>query len=229
LDYDCASMLARSLAVAALAALLSSCASRPTLCARAGDCGSGRECVAGACEGDALSLTGTRRLVFTPAAIAVVERTSSAAAGAIPAVLVLGRADHPAKLLLRFDLRLDPGATVARASILLDRSDALGSDPSALRLHAERVIGAWNPETVSWATAPPVEDIGSPRTVVRAGSSGLVRVDVTALVRRWIARDRADRGVVVVAENEVPSSEAFTLAPTSEPPRQPPRLEVYLR
>jgi len=125
--------------------------------------------------------------------------------------------------------KLDASVTIVRASVILDRSDAMLPDPSAVAVHAERVIGPWSPERVTWRTAPAVQDIGSPRTVIGPTGPTETRVDVTALARRWIAHDAADHGAVIVAENEVPEGEVFVLAAISDAPLLPPRLELYLR
>jgi hypothetical protein len=149
----------------------------------------------------------------------------------------MGRATEAATLLLlRFDLHLDRGASLVRASILLDRSDTLSADGAPVALHAERVIGRWSPVTVSRSTVPPVEDLRLPRTLVGSGGPRLVRIEVTEVVRRWMNHDPADRGVVIVAENATPTGVTFSLggdtplpeSDTSNPP-QPPRLEVYAR
>ena len=98
-----------------------------------------------------------------------------------------------------------------RASVLLDRSDSTLPDPLPVAVHAERVIGRWNPMTVSWSTAPPQEDVRLPRTVVAPANRSPVRVDVTELVRRWLARDPADQGLSIVAENQTLTGVTFAL------------------
>jgi hypothetical protein len=221
-------------------ALVASCAARPQLCMASGECRDGFDCVAGMCEGATPPLVGSRRLVVPPTDMAVVQRGEPSAAGALPAVLTLGRMrDGAAELLLRFDLHLDRSATIVRASVLLDRSDAVLPDPSPVALHANRVIGRWDERSVSWATAPPVQDVRSPRTVVQSPGPRQVRVDVTDLARRWLVHDVADQGVAIVAENTSPTGVTFALGSTSLPapePRagdptddEPPRLELYVR
>ena len=117
---------------------------------------------------------------------------------------------------------------------------SLTRDPLPVAIHADRVIGRWNPRTVSWSTAPPVEDVRLPRTVIASTTPSLVRVDVTDLVRLWLAHDPRDQGLSIVAENETATGVTFTLGGTSLPdPKetspgksdlsQPPRLEVYVR
>jgi len=155
----------------------------------------------------------------------------------MPSVLTLGREGGAEALLLLFDLRLDKGVSVVRASVLLDRSQAYATDPSPIGLHANRVIGRWDERRVRWSTAPAVMDVRAPRTVLSETGPRRVRVDVTDLVRRWLAHDPADHGVEIVAENTSPTGVSFVLGSTDLPREdaiagddaQPPRLEVYVR
>jgi hypothetical protein len=220
-----------------LALSLASCAARPQLCGGAAVCGEGLDCVAGMCQAAPSPLAGSRRLVVPPADIAVLERGEGAAGGAVPSLFTLGRAGEGVLLLLRFDLRLDRSVTVLRASLLLDRSGAVLADPEPVSLHALRVISRWSPRSVSWPTAPALQDVGAPRTVVEPAGPDRVRVDVTDLARRWLAHDPGDQGVAVVAENASRTGVAFTLGSSALAPAsasdaadgQPPRLELYLR
>lgn len=228
------------LAIAAsLAASLPACAARPQLCRDAVECRAGLECVAGMCEGAPSPLAGSRRIVLLPSDIAVVE-PGAPAGGSLPSILTLGRAIDRQRLLLRFDLKLDRSATILRASVMLDRSDATVPDPAPVSIHAERVIGRWDPRIVTWATTPAVQDVRSPRTVVESAGPARVRIDVTDIARRWLSHDAADQGIVIVAENTTPTGVAFALGSTSllfpdarpsgEPAdRSAPRLEVYVR
>jgi hypothetical protein len=217
------------------------CAPRQELCAGPTACRA-FECVAGQCPAkEATTLyAGTRRMVVPASDLAVLERGAPSEGGALPAIFTLGAPSERTELLLRFDLRLDRGASIVRASVLLDRSDAVMSDPLPVAIHADRVIGRWNPRTVSWSTAPPIQDVRLPRTVIASTTPSLVRVDVTDLVRLWLAHDPRDQGLSIVAENETPTGVTFTLGSASLPDlretppgksdlSQPPRLELYLR
>jgi hypothetical protein len=228
-----------ALASAALVAwLATACAPRRQLCAGPAGCSAASECVAGQClaKNANFPYAGTRRLVLPPADVAYLDGTGPPH-GALPPIFTLGRADGgTSRLLLRFDFRLDAGTTLVRASVLLDRSDATVAGLAPVALHAERVIGRWNPRTVSRSTAPPVEDVRLPRTLVTSSGPTLVRVDVTDLARRWLHHDPADQGLVIVAENVTPTGVTFSLGADASPleldpsaPPQPPRLEVYAR
>src|SRR5580658_6549276 len=194
------------------------CAPRKELCAGPADCRAS-DCVAGKCLAkDATSIyVGTRRMVLPASDLAVLERGAHSEGGALPAIFTLGAPSDRTELLLRFDFRLDRGASIVRASVLLDRSNAVMSDPLPVAIHADRVIGRWNPRTVSWSTAPPVEDVRPPRTVIASTTPSLVRVDVTDLVRLWLAHDPRDQGLSIVAETETATGVTFTLGGTSLP------------
>jgi hypothetical protein len=224
-----------ALAGAALACLVTACAPRRQLCGGTPSCPPSSECVAGQCLPAAAGFpyAGTRRIVLPAADVALLDHDGRA--GAVPPIFTMGRThDAGTRLLLRFDFKLQPGTTVVRASLLLDRTDATTTE-APIALHAERVIGPWNPRTVSTSTAPPVEDVRLPRTRVDPGGPALVRIDVTDLARRWLRQDPADHGLVLVAENTTATGISFALgALTADEadvgdPLQPPRLEVYAR
>jgi hypothetical protein len=232
-----------ALALAALG-LATACAPRHELCSGPTSCSASSDCVAGQClpKNASFPYAGTRRLVLAPADIAVLD-SAKPAGGALPPLLTLGRANvGSVDLLLRFDLHLDRGTTLLRASLMLDRSDAVPGDPSPVSLHAARVIGRWDPRTVSRSTAPPIEDLRLPRTLVASPGPTLVRIDVTELARRWLNHDPADQGVLVVAENLTATGVTFALGGEARlgasedgvgaeerEALQAPRLEIYAR
>jgi hypothetical protein len=217
------------------------CAPRRELCAGPTDCGA-FACIAGQCHAkDATSVyAGTRRMIVRPSDLAVLERRGISEGGALPAVFTLGAPGAKTELLLRFNVPLDRGASIVRAFVLLQRSAAVMSDPLPVAVHADRVIGRWNPTTVSWRTAPPIEDVRLPRTVIEPTTPSLIRVDVTELVRLWLAHDPRDQGLLIVAENETRTGVTFALGSTSlaelkestsgrSDSPEAPRLEIYVR
>jgi hypothetical protein len=228
----------RPLFALALALVLTACAPRRQLCAGLSACPSTSDCVAGQClaKTSGSPYVGTRRIILPPSDVALLDPDTPP--GRLPAVFTMGRAGaRSTRLLLRFDLKLGPGTTLVRASLLLDRSDATMAGAAPVALHGERVIGKWNPRTVSSSTAPPVEDIRLPRTRVDSRGPALVRIDVTDLARRWLEHNPADRGLVLVAENTSPTGVSFALGGDTAIPEpgsgadlpEPPRLEVYAR
>jgi hypothetical protein len=146
-------------------------------------------------------------------------------------------------LLLSFDLHLQKIKSILRASVLLDRSDAVFADSVPISLHADAILAPWDARRVQSSTAPPLEDVRSPRTVVWSSGRAVVRVDVTELAERWLARDSPFHGVAIVAENTSPTGVAFAIGATAVPELdsrgpaaarrdrvpEPPRLELYVQ
>jgi hypothetical protein len=208
-------------------------------------CAKNSACVAGQClrDGAIPAISASRRIVLAPDDTAVLEPGESSAGGALPALFTLGRAtDSGAMLLLLFDVHAAKIRSVLRASVLLDRSEATFSDPVPISLHADAILARWDSRRVRSSTVPPLEDVRSPRTVVWSSGRRVVRVDVTAMARRWVAGDSAFHGVAIVAENASPTGVTFATFATSLPeldsrgpavsaseaPPRGPRLELYV-
>ncbi len=235
------SILAASLAVSSLA-----CAPRSQLCNGPKECATSFACVAGQClrDGAIPAISTSRRIVLAPDDLAALVPGEPPAGGALPTLFTLGRASGGgAMLLLRFDLHAEKIRSVLRASLLLDRSDAAFADPIPISLHADAILARWDARKVRSSTAPPLEDVRSPRTVVWPSGRRVVRVDVTAMAQRWLAGDRALHGVAVVAENTSTTGVTFAIGEASLPalesrgivvsgrdvPPQAPRLELYVQ
>jgi hypothetical protein len=236
------SILGVSLAVSAVPL---GCAPRPQLCSGPAECAKDFACVTGQClrDGAIPAISESRRIVLAPEDAAVLEPGEPPSGGALPMMFTLGRAsERGSTLLLSFDLRLWKIKSILRASVLLDRSDAVIADPAPISLHADAILAPWDARRVRSSTAPPLEDVRSPRTVVWSSGRTVVRVDVTALAVRWLARDSPFHGVAIVAENTSPTGVAFAIgalsvpeldsrglaAPSRDVPR-PPRLELYVQ
>jgi hypothetical protein len=236
--------------VLAVAALVSTgvlaCATRPQLCGGPAACAKNAACVAGQClrDGATPALSLSKRIVLAPEAAAALEPGESSAGGALPALFTLGRAsDRGAMLLLLFDLRSEKITSVLRASVLIDRSDAAFSDPVPISLHADAILARWDGRRVRSGTAPPLEDVRAPRTVVSPSGTRVTRVDVTGMAQRWLAGDSALHGVAIVAENTSPTGVTFAMggaplpdrgalgvvSPSHEVTTQAPRLELYVQ
>lgn len=221
------------------------CTPRPQLCSGPKECVRDFACVAGQClrNGAIPAISVSRRVVLAPDDAAVVERGEPSSGGALPTLVTLGRANDPGgMLLLSFDLRLHDIHSILRASVLLDRSDAVLADAIPISLHADAVLSRWDPRTVRSSTAPPLEDVRSPRTVVWSSGQRVVRVDVTAMAQRWLVRHMVFHGLAIVAENTSPTGVTFAMGATGLPeadsrvglygsdvPCHGPRLELYVR
>ncbi len=218
---------ALSAVVIALAsvALGVACASRPRMCVATAECGAGA-CVAGRCQaldagvptiaeqGDAGLLV--RRLVVAPTDVAWLRRGDGPrAAGAMPAIFPMGRAqDGESVLLTRFAVPITRETQIVEAYLLLARSDAMDADPSPISLHATRIVDAWDSRSVSWSTQPRTEELLAAATRVDGSSRTLIRLDVRSLVARWALHDRRDQGIAVVAEGTSVTGVPFAFQPT---------------
>ncbi|HTB76309.1 MAG TPA: DNRLRE domain-containing protein [Polyangiaceae bacterium] len=186
-----------ALALAALAAI-GACAPSAWMCTRAEDCAATSSCVAGRCvaHGAAVAISTARRVLYDPVAVGYVRRGGEAS---LPAMVALGRGDG-AIAFLRFSVSLPPEAGVVEAYLLLDRVAAVDPDPQPIALHAARIVEPWDPQSLSWAVQPRVEEVGAPVTRVLPASGAIVRLDVRELVERWRRRRGTDFGLAVVSE-----------------------------
>jgi hypothetical protein len=221
--------------------LATACAARAVLCDGAQGCPAKFDCVAGLCLANEATMpyVATRRLLLAPADMALLG-PSPAPAGSLPQVLTLGREGGASSLLLRFDLPLEKGTTIVRASILLERSSAAGQ-LAPVSLYAERVTSPWSGRTTTRSTGPALQDLRLPLTRVDPSGPRLVRVDVTSLARLWLAHDPRDHGVLLVAADSTPTGASFALygdvsqadpdplAERRTEHAQPPRLELYVK
>jgi hypothetical protein len=156
------------------------------------------------------AIDSARRLLYAPVDVGYVRRGD----GAREATLAtLGRAGDPSVVFLRFSVPLAPEASVLEAYVLLERTTSVDADPVPIVLHAARVTTSWDGATLSWATQPQVEEVGSPVTRVSPGAGPLVRLDVRDLVQRWRKRGRDELGLAVVTQGESVTGVAFALSP----------------
>jgi hypothetical protein len=210
----------------ALVVSLFACAPPPRMCTSGGDCGALSSCVAGRCvaHGATPAISTARRLLFDPVEVGYVSRTRGAGT---PPIAPLGKGDG-AYALLRFSVPLAPEAVVLEAYVLLERASDVDCDPSPIDLHAARVTVPWDERSLSWATQPRLEEIGSPVTRVLPAAGSRVRLDVRDLVLRWRRRARDELGLAVVAEGHTPRGMAFALEPSGHDAAGP-RLELYVK
>jgi hypothetical protein len=215
-----------ALALAPVLIGASACRPRPNMCAEARDCGRAA-CVAGRCQSDAglPQVDTATRFVYSPVDVACV-RDEPAESPGTPPLCVLGD-PRSARLLLRFSVPLSDQAEVVEAYVMLSRAPAVESDPSAISLHASRIVGGWDGRAMVSATLPAFEATRSAET--RIGFADVVRVDVRELVKKWRRRDPADRGIVIESTGTSASGIAFALAPDAEGAARPPVLELYVK
>jgi hypothetical protein len=236
-------------AIAALAALTASgCTQRARMCSAPTECGANAGCVAGRClpDGGMPAIQNARRLVLDPVDVAYVRRGEGASGGELPAIFTLGRgADGEALLFLRFLVPIAKDAKILEAYLLLERTDAVDSDPTPITLHASRIVDPWDGRSISWARQPRLEETRSPSTTIDPSGRMLIRLDVRELVKRWRLHEKSEQGIAVVADNASATGMAFALtvaqeaqavaaepAPTEPhpgPQRSGPRLELYVK
>jgi hypothetical protein len=239
-------------AALALSGPLAGCAARARMCAAPAECGTQASCVAGRCQrtGGVPAIQTARRIVVEPVAVAYVRRGEGMRSGALPPSFTLGReSDGGARLYLRFSVPIPRETTVIEAYLLLERTSDLDTDPSPITLHAARVVEPWDPRSIAWALQPRIEETRSPSTTITSAGRARVRLDVKDLVVRWKAHDRADQGLVVLADSKSPTGIAFAFAPSgnesisgslsdeTRPPEGvadpalglPPELEIYVK
>jgi hypothetical protein len=186
------------------------------MCAQESDCGPQASCVAGRCvaHGATPAIDTARRLLFAPLDVGYVRREGGEHGAEAPVLATFGRSGDPAMAFLRFSVPLAPEAVVLEAYVLLDRATSVDADPVPIALHTLRVVTTWDPRSLSWATQPHVEELGSPVTLVSPGTGPLVRLDVRDLVQRWRKRRRDDLGLAIVSDGESRTGVAFALAPS---------------
>jgi hypothetical protein len=209
-----------------LIASILGCSPPPRMCTSGGDCGELSACVAGRCvaHGATPAISTARRLLFDPVEVGYVSRTGGPGA---PTIAPLGKGDG-ALALLRFSVPLPVEATVLEAYVVLERVSYVDRDPLPIALHVARVTAPWDERSLSWASQPRVEEIGSPVTRVLPAAGPTVRLDVRDLIARWRRRSRDELGVAIVAEGLSPTGMAFALAPSPRGDAGP-RLELYVR
>lgn len=217
--------------LAALAALaLTSCVRAPAgapLCGDGAACVDGKTCVVGRCRLAGSTLVGPsdgRRLVLAPDGIAVTSSKDASGGGSqAPAVVVLGRG--ASTLYLHFAVPIsDPRDVTAAVLVLEPPRDAL-PPASPTPIHIASILDPWTANDVSNGRIP---SVGVPeRAGVFAGSfGGIVRIDVTTIVKHWAEREDDEQGLAIMADETDAYGSTFSLGMTEG---RGPRLEVYLR
>ena len=230
-------------ALASAALILSAgCAARPVTCQGVGSCGEKAVCVAGLCQADGgvSDLVKSRRIVLDAVDVAFIERGSAAPPGSLPSSVTLGREGQgPAAVLLRFDLPRD--VEVLRAFLIVERDEDARSDGAGVGLHAERIIGAWDPGSVAWRDGPELRDVSAPSFVLRRGGPSRLRLDLDRLLRHPRTDEPPDHGIAIVADRSTADGASIVVLPKlpsplpGDPPSGPvlgpsgPRLELYVK
>ncbi len=193
-------------------------------CASSGGCGAGQECLASTCvpqEGGEPVSPESQRVVLTPARWLVTSQRGLA--GQPPAVHLGGPADE--ELLLDFSVAgAVPGGArrLERAFLILAPLPGGAASPELVNVTAARLTEPWDSRGASrWGGAP---RRGHPLSAGLSRTALPLRVDVTALVQRWLDNPRSSHGVVVAASSShgLPHAYATGLGGGAAP-----RLELY--
>ena len=206
-----------ALSISALTA--TGCARRARMCSAPTECGPSAGCVAGRClpEGGMPAIQNSRRVVVDPVDVAYVRRGDSANGGELPAIFTLGRREGgEALLFVRFRVPIPKESKILEAYLLLERTEAVESDPTPIALHASRIIDPWDARSISWARQPRIEETRSPSTTVDPAGRVLIRLDVRELVQHWRLHEKGDQGIAVVADSTSETGMAFALTVSQE-------------
>jgi hypothetical protein len=165
-----------------------------------------------------------RRLVLAPDDVAVSSsQDPSGSTDALPVVVVLGRGSST--LFLHFAVPIDDPRDVTAAVLVLEPPRDALPPVSPLPIHVAAILEPWKGEDVSNGRAPRVA-VPERAGVFSGAFGGLVRIDVTPLVKRWAERHSDDHGIALVADETDAYGAPFSLGVTEG---RGPRLEVYLR
>ena len=163
------------------------------------------------------AIQNARRVLVEPVDVAYLRRGASATGGELPAIFTLGRrADGEALLFLRFRVPIAKDAKILEAYLILERTDAVDSDPTPITLHASRIVDSWDGRSISWARQPRIEETRSPSTTIDPSGRMMIRLDVRELVQHWRLHEKNDQGIAVVADNASPTGMAFALTVSAE-------------
>ncbi len=204
------------------------CTQGPMPCNSPGTCGSGYECLANRCAplGSELASPTARRIVLTPANIAVVTASGQRPTLGVPGAVRFGSAQEgAAALYLRFGPLRATAPRIEHAFVLLQPLPGAPRSGDDVRVEALRVGEGWNERTLSWSNQPRVGLPASP-ALARAAPPSTLRIDVTELVRYQRQRSQADVAVAIKAGSGSGAGAAFATGATQG---HAPRLEVYVR
>lgn len=225
---DVRTLLSSIAVIAALAG--AGCVNAPAGLPVCGDrkaCADGTICVVGRCRLPSQSVVGPadgRRLVLFPDNVAVASsRDESGGGKQLPAVVVLGRG--ASTLLLHFAVPIKDAHDVSAAVLILEPPRDALPPASPVPIHVASILEPWRAEAVADGRVPRIA-VPERAGVFDGSFGGVVRIDVTPIVKRWAERRADDHGIALVADETDAYGSRFSLGVTEG---RGPRLEVYLR
>jgi hypothetical protein len=210
----------------ALVTVIAGCGGAQRPCLQAGDCGDKHACVVGVCRrtNEAPVDVSLRRLVLRPDRLAVVTSRSRDAFD--PAEIPFGRESAgQVLLLLHFDAPFSPDTDVRSAFLVLDPLPDVPPSSAPVPVSVVRILSPWTADGSSWSRLPRLSPIES---TWRASTWGLrpLRIDVTAIVRRWREARADDHGLALLAGPQDAFGARYA---TGIGHGQGPTLDIYLR
>lgn len=164
----------------------------------------------------------SKRVLLRPSELAFVSSRGPLDASGLPH---LGReADGTTALLLRFELAFREAEEVRGAFVLLETSPDARRPSSSILVDVSRVLEPWSAAGTHWATLPRLDVVAARAFSPRA--PGVMRIDVTDLVREWPRRRADEHGIALVASAQDPYGLTLLLGGAAG---EGPRLEVYLQ
>jgi hypothetical protein len=164
------------------------------------------------------------RVILRPADVAVLS--SRGDEESVRETIALGRASNGSVVvLLRYAPSWREDAEVQGAFLVLDPLQGAPPAHAPVVVEMARVLQPWSSETATWARQP---RLGVPEraATVHPAPPAPLRIDVTAVVKRWARRDDDDHGIALLASGDDPYGALFTTGLTSG---KAPELEVYVR
>lgn len=211
----------RATCAAWLGAVLSmlGCNRQPSPCTTPGVCAVGEECLANRCVPLGADPVPPRsvRVLLDATEIALVQPGASG-------VIVLGAATGRSTAYLRFPRAAAPAEQLATAFLLLTPAEGTAGSGERITVEAWRIGERWRAETLARAHGPL---LGPPSSdgVAFSGQLTVLRLDVTALVRRQLEHPEHDHGIALTASSGSGHGASFAVGGAAGPG---PRLELYL-
>jgi len=212
------------MAIGLAAALMAAGCGGPPPCGPAA-CDDGSTCVMGMCQPRHRVPVGddARRVVVFPGDVAAVAE--NLAGGAHATLPLGGRSAGDAAVYLAFVHGLDRDDDVEAAWVVVEPAAGAVTASAWIEVEARDIPRAFASASVDWARRPQTARPSS-RARTRGAAGSTLRVDVTDLVRGWIANNRRDGRVALVADADADVGATFSTGLGAGPA---PRLEIYLR
>jgi hypothetical protein len=225
--YEVTGMMLRAAAALWFAICALACAASPTPCMGVGTCPEGSECLANRCTvlGADPVAADTRRMVVTPASMAVVSATSPGPSSELPPAITFGGSAGAAALYLDFPAEWLRARHIEAAFLILDPMPGTPRASKDVRVRAWRVAGDWDRSELTWLAQPQLAP-PSAAGIARTAPPMPLRVDVTSIVRYLAEHRRDDHGIALKAGGGSAVGASFA---TGASGGNAPRLELYVR